>query len=78
MKIIEIAFAGYTTKPPNNKKEQKMTKLFKTLVTFLLGLAFMIMMIIAATNRSVFITSICGALSVVLLVATGIMLEEKP
>lgn len=53
-------------------------KLFKTLVTFLLGFAFMMLMILAATNGSVFIASICGTLSVILLVASGIMLEEKP
>lgn len=80
---------GYITKPPNNQKakgakknEQEKgdneMKLFKTLVTFLLGFAFMMLMILAATNGSALIASICGILSVILLVASGMMLEEKP
>lgn len=69
-----------TTKRSKNEQEKggNEMKLFKTLVTFLFGFAFMMLMIFAATNGSAFIASICGTLSVILLVASGIMLEEKP
>jgi hypothetical protein len=51
-------------------------RILKIILTFLFGCTFGILMVLSATSHLDVVASICGVLSVILLVACGILIGE--